>query len=89
MTVLPFKIPKPKNEALVYQEDHEVFFYDKLHQHEEIQISLILKGSGTIIVGDSINAYNKFDVLVIGGNVPHVFNVYALFYVIVIWKRVF
>lgn len=74
MTVLPFKIPKPKNEALVYQEDREICFYDKLHQHEEIQISLILNGSGTIIVGDSINSYNQFDVLVIGGNIPHVFR---------------
>lgn len=74
MTVLPFKIPKPKNEALVYQEDQETFFYDKLHQHEEIQISLILKGSGTIIVGDSISSYNELDILVIGGNVPHVFR---------------
>ena len=35
MKVLPFKIPKPGKEALVYQEDHEDRFYDKLHEHEE------------------------------------------------------
>ncbi|QLE01892.1 helix-turn-helix transcriptional regulator [Galbibacter sp. BG1] len=74
MKVLPFKIPKPAQEALVYQEDREVVFYDQLHQHEEIQISFILQGSGTLIVGDSINSYQTNDILVIGGNVPHVFK---------------
>lgn len=74
MKVLPFKIPKPQKEALVYQEDHELVFYDKLHQHEEIQISLIVEGTGSLIVGDTINTYQKNDILLIGGNVPHVFR---------------
>lgn len=74
MKVLPFKIPKPKQEALVYQEDREKYFYDQLHQHEELQISYIVKGSGTLVVGDSINTYNKNDILIIGGNIPHVFR---------------
>jgi len=74
MKVLPFKIPKPENHALIYQEDHENIFYDKFHQHEEIQISYIKEGEGTLIVGDTINYYQKGDVLVIGSNLPHVFK---------------
>ncbi|HET8855882.1 MAG TPA: AraC family transcriptional regulator [Salinimicrobium sp.] len=74
MKVLPFKIPKPQSEALVYQEDHEMIFYDQLHQHEEIQISYIASGSGSLIVGDSINDFKKGDILVIGENTPHVFR---------------
>ncbi|APU67307.1 MULTISPECIES: AraC family transcriptional regulator [Christiangramia] len=74
MKVLPFKIPKPEKEALVYQEDHETVFYDKLHQHEEIQISFIKEGSGALIVGDSINEYKPDDILIIGENIPHVFR---------------
>lgn len=74
MKVLPFKIPKPEQEALVYQEDHEEIFYDQLHQHEEIQISYILAGSGSLIVGDSIKEYRKGDILIIGENIPHVFR---------------
>ncbi len=72
--VLPFKIPKPEQEALVYQEDHEIVFYKELHQHEEIQISYIIKGSGSLIVGDSINDFKPDDILVIGEHVPHVFR---------------
>jgi len=74
LKVLPFKIPKPKNEALVYQEEGGSEFYDLLHQHGEIQISYIVKGSGTLIVGDTINHYKEEDILVIGGYIPHVFR---------------
>ncbi len=74
MKVLPFKIPKPKGDALVFQEDYERVFYDKLHQHEEIQISIILYGEGTLIVGDTINHYKAGEVFVIGSNIPHVFK---------------
>ncbi|MDF0706693.1 AraC family transcriptional regulator [Flagellimonas okinawensis] len=74
MKVLPFKIPKPKNEALVYQIDREQVFYDQLHQHGEIQISFVEKGSGSLIVGDSINEYKAGDILVIGSYIPHVFR---------------
>ena len=74
MKVLPFKVPKPENENLVYQEDHEYVFYDKLHQHEEIQLSYIVQGEGTLIIGNTINQYKTGDVLVIGGNLPHVFK---------------
>ena len=74
MKVLPFKIPKPEYKAFIYQEDHELYFYDKLHQHEEIQISLIVNGEGTLVIGDSITDYKSNDVLVIGSNLPHVFK---------------
>ena len=74
MKVLPFKIPKPEQEALVYQEDYETVFYDQLHQHQEIQISYVVEGSGTLIIGDTINNYEKSDILIIGENIPHVFK---------------
>ncbi|AEW86957.1 AraC family transcriptional regulator [Flavobacterium columnare NBRC 100251 = ATCC 23463] len=74
MKVFPFKIPKAKEEAIIYQFDKELILYDKLHQHEEIQISYIEKGEGTIIVGDTISEYNAGDIIVFGSNLPHVFK---------------
>lgn len=74
LKVLPFKIAKPEDDALIFQVDQGPALYDKLHQHEEIQISLILEGEGTLIVGDSINYYSKGDVIVIGSHIPHVFK---------------
>jgi len=74
MKVFPFKIPKPKDDVLIYQEDKGLSFYDKLHQHEEIQLSYIFEGHGTLIVGNTINTYTSGDLIVIGGNLPHVFK---------------
>ena len=74
MRVLPFKIPKPEQDAFVFQIDKNKLFYDKLHQHEEIQLSFIVEGEGTLVVGDTINNYSKGDILIIGSNIPHVFK---------------
>lgn len=74
MKVLPFKIPKSKDVALIYQEDIGEIFYDKLHQHEEIQLCVIVKGEGSLVIGDSINEYKSGDILIIGSNLPHVFK---------------
>tara|TARA_Y100000034_G_scaffold134927_1_gene204904 strand:+ start:81227 stop:82066 length:840 start_codon:yes stop_codon:yes gene_type:complete len=71
--ILPFQIPKPTNDALIYQEDHELEFYNQLHQHEEIQLSFIAQGEGTLLVGDSLTSYSKGDVFAIDSNLPHVF----------------
>ncbi|WP_299664655.1 AraC family transcriptional regulator [uncultured Polaribacter sp.] len=72
MRVLPFKIPKPEQGALVFQVDNSDTFYDKFHQHEEIQISFIVEGEGTLVVGNSINHYSKGDIIIIGSFLPHV-----------------
>lgn len=74
MKILPFKIPKSNNAAFMFQIDDGVIFYDKLHQHEEIQLSWIFEGEGKLIVGDTINYYSKGDILVIGSQIPHVFK---------------
>lgn len=74
MKVLPFKIPKPNQDGLVFQIDNTDLFYDKLHQHEEIQISLIIQGEGTLIVGDSVKRFTKNNIFVIGSHLPHIFK---------------
>ncbi|MDH7448017.1 AraC family transcriptional regulator [Aquimarina sp. 2201CG14-23] len=72
MKVLPFKIPKSTTDTLIVQEDKEIVLYDKFHQHEEIQVSIIISGEGSLIVGDTITDYKPDDILVFGSNVPHV-----------------
>jgi len=72
MKVLPFKIPKSSTDTLIIEEDIGDVFYDKLHQHEEVQLSYIVSGKGTFIVGDTIKNYETNDILIFGSNVPHV-----------------
>lgn len=74
MKVIPFKIPKSSKELIRYQVDQQPYFYDKLHQHPEIQLSCILSGEGKLIVGDYIGRFGPGDIFLLGRNVPHVFR---------------
>lgn len=74
MKIYPFKIPKQLNQNLVVQVDQGECFYNKLHQHEEIQIAYIVEGQGKLIIADSIHPYRAGDIFVIGGNSPHLFK---------------
>lgn len=74
MKIYPFEIPKPVAGALIVQVDRELIFFDKLHQHEEIQISLLVKGQGKLIIGDSVHSYSAGDLFVIDGKIPHLFQ---------------
>ncbi|MGB0523010.1 MAG: AraC family transcriptional regulator [Flammeovirgaceae bacterium] len=74
MKALPFKIPITANEAFFIQIDQQPYLYDALHQHPEIQITLMVKGTGTLFLGNYIGEFRPGDVFIIGSNVPHVFK---------------
>lgn len=74
MKVLPFEIPKSSNRALHYQVDIGPSFYGRLHRHEEIQVSLIIKGKGDLFVADSIHSFESGELFVFGSNTPHLFR---------------
>jgi AraC-like DNA-binding protein len=74
MKALSFKVPKTQNESLRVQVDHQPYFYDHFHYHPEVQISYIIEGSGTRIIGNSVGRFNKNELYVIGSNIPHIFK---------------
>ena len=89
MKVVPFVIPKTEHVSLIYQEDIGRELYEKLHQHKEIQISYIVEGEGTLIVGNSITTFCTGDVFVIGSYVPHVFKSTKEYLPSVVMKSIF
>jgi len=74
MKVVPFRIPKNTEEAFRVQVDDMPHLYNHLHQHHEIQLTLIKESNGTLIAGDYVGPFHAGDVFVIGGNQPHVFR---------------
>lgn len=74
MKVVPFSVPKTTRAVFRLQEDRQPHFYDKLHQHSEIQLMLILSGEGTLIAGDYVGRFGPGDLFLIGSNQPHVFR---------------
>ncbi len=80
MKALSFRIPKTERTSFRVQVDDEPYFYDRLHYHPEWQVSVILRGTGTLFVGDGINRFQAGDVFVVGSNVPHLLRSDALYY---------
>jgi len=74
MKVVPFQIPKGTEEAFRVQVDVVPHLYNHLHQHPEIQLTLIKESNGTLIAGDYVGPFHAGDVFVIGGNQSHVFR---------------
>ncbi len=74
MRVQTFLVAKPFHENLIVQETRSHTFYTDLHQHNEIQLSLIVNGTGKLVVGDSIHPFKNGDFFVIGSNTPHLFK---------------
>ncbi|HET9747086.1 MAG TPA: helix-turn-helix transcriptional regulator [Chitinophagaceae bacterium] len=74
MKIVPFQIPKNVEEAFKVQVDDMPHLYDHLHQHPEIQLTLIKESHGTLIAGDYVGPFHAGDVFVIGSNQPHVFR---------------
>ncbi|HAS42053.1 MAG TPA: AraC family transcriptional regulator [Microscillaceae bacterium] len=72
MKALYFRMPKTEVESFRVQIDKMPYFYDTLHYHPELQITLIIKSKGTLFAGDGIHRFQPLDVLVMGSNLPHV-----------------
>jgi AraC-like DNA-binding protein len=74
MKVLPFTIPVAHDKTVIIKEEVLPHFYPYLHRHEEIQLTLIQKGEGTLLVDNNMHSFGANEVYLIGSNVPHVFK---------------
>lgn len=72
MKALLFRVPTVDDRSFRVQADHDKHFYQRLHFHPEFQLTLIKEGTGTLVVGDRIERFQPYDLLLLGANVPHV-----------------
>jgi AraC-like DNA-binding protein len=68
------KINKPQDQSFYLEEVTRQYFPDPWHFHQEVEILYIKEGSGTKYVGNSINAFDPGDLVIIGSNIPHVWK---------------
>jgi AraC-like DNA-binding protein len=72
--IISFQVHKSQKEFVRYQEDRGGHFYDKLHQHPQLQLTVILEGRGQFLSGDYVGRFQAGDVFFLGENAPHVFR---------------
>jgi AraC-like DNA-binding protein len=73
MKPILFCIPSSQD-SVVTEEDHMPFFYNYFHRHKEIQVTLILKGEGNVVIGNVNQPFHPGDIYIIGSNQPHIFK---------------
>ncbi len=74
MKVLQFTIPVSHDKNIIVQKEQLPFFYPHLHRHDEIQLTWVLKGTGTLIAENSMQTFRANEIFWIAGNQPHVFK---------------
>lgn len=74
MKVVQFTIPVATEYSIIVQDDVLPYFYNHLHRHNEIQITWVIKGEGTLIAGNSMQRFKPGDIFIIGANQPHLFK---------------
>lgn len=74
MNVLQFTIPVPGGQNIILKEEAGPHFYPHLHRHDEIQLTWIQKGEGTLVVNNGMHSFRSNEIYCIGANRPHVFK---------------
>lgn len=74
MQPLLLKIESNTRQSFQIRKDIRPNFYSTWHYHEELELTLILKSSGTRFVGDSIQQFSSGDLVLVGENTPHVWK---------------
>ena len=69
-----FLIPKSTTRSIHLQHDRVPHFYDLLHCHGEVQLSLIARGRGMFTIAGQLGRFAEGEVYLLGSNVPHVFR---------------
>lgn len=74
MKTITFSLPSSLNNSVVVEEDISSCMFSYLHKHEEMQMTLILRGEGTVLIGNEPFDYAPSTIFLIKGDIPHVFK---------------
>ncbi len=74
MKAILFKVTEKDGTSFHVQDNSTEHQYNELHYHPEIQISLVVSGTGVVSVANAVDHFKAKDVYILGPNVPHVFK---------------
>lgn len=68
------KVDADKDYSFSLREDILPYLYNHWHFHPELELTMIRKGRGIRLVGDSLEEFDDGDIVLIGGNLPHMWR---------------
>lgn len=76
MEPIQFTVPVYGEGVFATLENKGGNLYSYYHRHSELQITCVLLGRGTIVVGNVAQSFQQGDVFILRPNEPHMFNKY-------------
>lgn len=74
------KLPLNQGSSFLFNKWNCSFFDKPWHFHEEYELVLIDKSSGTQLIGDKVKLFQDGDLFLIGPNIPHMFKNFDEYY---------
>ncbi len=74
------KLPLDEGSSFLFNKWNCSFFDKPWHFHEEFELVLIDKSSGTQLIGDKVKLFKDGDLFLIGPNIPHMFKNFDEYY---------
>jgi len=74
------KLPINSNCSFLYRKWDCDYFDKPWHFHEEYELALIEKSTGTKFIGDTVGLFQKGDLYLLGPNIPHLFKNHEKYY---------
>lgn len=71
MEAVRFKIAMLNERHLKVSRQDDPHFYPHYHYHQELQLTAILQGFGTMMIGTEAIPFRPGDLILLGANVPH------------------
>jgi AraC-like DNA-binding protein len=68
------KLPLISDSSFLFNKWEASYFNIPWHFHQEYELVLIDKSSGTKLIGDSVSLFEEGDLFLIGANIPHLFR---------------
>lgn len=68
------KVPSVDRHSFHVYSLEEGYFKSPFHYHPEAEIFHVIKGRGTLIVGNNLRSFSEGDFVIIGPNIPHVWK---------------
>lgn len=70
----------PESRIFVIKELQEKHFDNVWHAHHEYQLFVVLKGTGTRFIGDTVKSFSEGDITFLGPGVPHLWRSDSIYF---------
>src|SRR6185312_1718152 len=74
------KIPESPQTSFLIRDMIVPYFPNPYHFHPELELTYVIRGTGTRYIGDHIESFSEGDLVLVGSNLPHLWKNDKIYY---------